>query len=178
MFCFFSMAFLEGLGIWPLILFFTSLLWQLSCKAWHSKKKKISMSGWNVLFPWFEKAWDVWRLTSQPSLLVTQLFDERWIGKKRRNVMIQWHGDVLDSLVCTWVPVLFSAPGRECQLKLITQTRKQCFVLCDLYHHLLLIASQSWQFHLQIYQSDHHPYQTGLVLGFPTVCCHLGSLAS
>jgi len=77
------------------------------------------MSGWNVLFPWFEKAWDVWRLTSQPSLLVTQLFDERWIGKKRRNVMIQWHGDVLDSLVCTWVPVLFSAPGRECQLKLL-----------------------------------------------------------
>ena len=100
LFCFFSMTFLQGLGIWPLILFFTSLLWQLSCKAWHSKKKSV----WAVEMYYFlglgrlemsgdwlpsHLCWLYWRW-------VTPLFVERWIGKKRRNAVIwfwgQWHG--------------------------------------------------------------------------------------
>ena len=51
-------------------------------------------------------------------------------------------------------------------------------VFCNLYNHLLLISSQSCKLSLQFHQSDHHPYQTVLVLGFPAERCHLGSLAS
>lgn len=112
LFCFFSMTFLEGLAFGSLILFFTSLLWQLSCKAWYSKKKSV----WVVEMYYFlglrrlEMSGDL--LPSHLSWFywwwVTQLFDERWIGKKR-NVMIwfgvQWRGDALDSLVYTWVPI-------------------------------------------------------------------------
>lgn len=55
---------------------------------------------------------------------------------------------------------------------------KHCHcVFCNLYNHFLLISSQSCKFSLQV-QSDQHPHQTVLVLGFPTECCHLGSLAS
>ena len=192
MFCFFSMTFLQGLGIWPLILFFTSLLWQLSCKAWHSKKK-ISMSGWDVLFPWFGKAWDVWRLTSQPSLLaLLTMGHTAFCWKMNRKEKKECSHLVLGPVAwMCWIAQyelesLSSSLHRDENVSWgswfrilgITQTGKQCFVLYNLYHHLLLISSQSWQFHLQIYRSDLHPYQTGLVLGFPTVRCHLGSLAS
>lgn len=111
-----------------------------------------------------------------------------WSGFESSGVEMNWVAE-------SWPKSLSSFPHQDRDVNwgfwfhilVIPQPGKLYFVLflrhhhcvfCNLYNHLLRIASQSLKFSLALSQWDHHPYQAVLPSGFPTASCHPGSLAS